>query len=186
MATSTKRKRVEPDAVKLTTEAEVEQALARIGTLSAGIKRAEGDYNEREQMARKALTAELQPSRDEIKALELGLADYAERTRATWPTKSLKLVHGVLSFRLGTPKVDKDRKFTLEGVVDLCKRYGGKLAQFVRTKEELDKEAVLRASAVYDDNPESEAGISAEELATVGLKVVQEETFGYEVHYAVE
>jgi len=85
--------------------------------------------------------------------------------------KSRELTHGTVNFRTSPPSVRLvGRKWTWPSVLEtLLKR----LQQFVRTKQEVNKDEILRAHAAGE--------ITDERLADVGLKVSQDETFGYDL-----
>ena len=85
--------------------------------------------------------------------------------------KSVVLLSGVLGYRTGTPKLALlSRTWTWIKVV--CALKGAGLQTFVRLKEEVDKEGLLAAHSTATNKV-----ASAGQLQTVGLKVVQEETF---------
>jgi len=66
---------------------------------------------------------------------------YAKETKETWgKKKSIELLHSTIGFRTGMPKVVKDKKFTWDGITELVKKF---FPDMVRTKSELDKEAVI-------------------------------------------
>lgn len=68
---------------------------------------------------------------------------YASEQKTTWgKRKSLELLHCIIGFRTGTPKVSKDKKFTWDAVLELMKR-NKVFARFIRTKEEINKEAII-------------------------------------------
>ncbi|ASZ11077.1 host-nuclease inhibitor Gam family protein [Chitinophaga pendula] len=71
------------------------------------------------------------------------LEQYAKEQRASWgKRKSLEMLHTFLRFRTAPPSVGKSKKFTWEAVVELLKK-NNSLSQFLRTKEEVDKTAIL-------------------------------------------
>ena len=96
------------------------------------------------------------------------LRAWAEANPDVFPKnrKSLDLNSGVLGFRTGTPKLALlSRAWTWAKVIAAVQDAG--FAFFVRTKEELDKDAIIA---------EVRAGRSG--LATqIGVKVVQDESF---------
>jgi phage host-nuclease inhibitor protein Gam len=75
------------------------------------------------------------------------LEAYAIATKDTWEGRSIDLTHARIGFRMGTPKVDKLKKFTWDAVLELVKANKALARDFVRTKEELDKKAILDADA---------------------------------------
>jgi phage host-nuclease inhibitor protein Gam len=78
--------------------------------------------------------------------------------------KSIDLGQSVIGFRTGTPKVKLLRRWTAAAALTAVK--ARKWFELVRTIEELDKEAVIARRVDLGDA-----------LASVGLSVVQEETF---------
>lgn len=84
--------------------------------------------------------------------------------------KSIEFTHGTVGFRTGTPKLALlNRKWNWEKVLEAVRVM---LPQFVRTKLEVDKEALI---AQRDE-------VLAYPLADCGMKVVQEETFFLEAN----
>jgi len=83
--------------------------------------------------------------------------------------KSLEFLHGMLVFRTGTLSVVQLRGFTEEDSIEILMENG---SEYIRTKEELDREAILRAV--------SNGEFAADELARCGLKVEQRESFKVE------
>jgi phage host-nuclease inhibitor protein Gam len=68
---------------------------------------------------------------------------FAEEQQSTWgKRKSFDLLHCIVGFRTGTPKVVKDKKFTWDAVVELMKK-NKIFSGFIRTQEEVNKEAIL-------------------------------------------
>lgn len=110
---------------------------------------------------------------DEITELKESLEEpveilevFATEQKDTWgKRKSFELLHSFIGFRTGTPKVTKDKKFTWDGVTELTKKHYPNL---VRTKDELDKEAII---SMRDD----ETFDSIKKACF--FDVVQEETF---------
>ena len=79
--------------------------------------------------------------------------------------KSLESVHGVIGFRLGTPKLKTLKGFTWGAVVNLLKEF---LPGYVRTTEEANKEKLI---SDRDDE------VVSARFSKVGIVVVQDETF---------
>ena len=78
-------------------------------------------------------------------------------------------VHGVVGFRMGTPKLKTKGKMTWEKVLVKVKEL---LPEFVRRKEEVNKDALL---------DQRDTKVVAEALAICGLEVVQEDSFYIEL-----
>lgn len=79
--------------------------------------------------------------------------------------KSLETTHGIIGFRTGNPALKTLKGFTWESVKNLLKEF---LPDYVRTKEEADKEKLLA-----DREKEEVAAL----FPKVGVKVTQDETF---------
>ncbi len=87
----------------------------------------------------------------EITELQEGLAEpsevlevFAYEQKEGWgKKKSLELLHCIIGFRTGTPKVEKTtKKFTWDGIVEVMKK-NNMLKKFLRVTEEVNKEAIL-------------------------------------------
>lgn len=79
--------------------------------------------------------------------------------------KSLEMLHGVIGFRTGTPKLKTAKGFTWASVLVLVK---DKLSKYIRTTEEIAKDRLLA--------DREEEGL-VEKMAEVGILVAQDETF---------
>lgn len=75
--------------------------------------------------------------------------------------KSIDFTHGTIGFRTGMPKLSLRKGYTWSSVLDIVK---DKVKNFVRTKEEVDKDGLLAARETTD-------------LKSLGLEVKQDETF---------
>lgn len=99
------------------------------------------------------------------------LRAWAETNRDQFPNgrKSIDFVSGVLGFRTGTPKLALlSRRWTWEKVLAGLKLR--RLVDFVRTKEEVNKDAILETytpGSPHDDST----------LASWGVRVTQDESF---------
>lgn len=87
--------------------------------------------------------------------------------------KSLELVHGVIGFRTGTPKVSLPKGVKDEDVVSEMLD-AGDCACFLRTSTELDKQKIIAACTAED---ETMASASTEMVSRFGVKVTQSERF---------
>ena len=79
--------------------------------------------------------------------------------------KSIDMVHGVMGFRIGTPKV-KAVKTTLAKALEALK--AARMKRYIRTKEEINRDEIIQSR----DNVTELTKLNA-----LGLIVVQEETF---------
>lgn len=79
--------------------------------------------------------------------------------------KSLEMAHGIIGFRTGTPSLKTLKGYTWAAVLNLVKNY---LPEFVRTKEDVNKEALI------DRRDEDDI---KDNLTRCGMKIEQSEGF---------
>lgn len=180
-----KRIKVEPVAAKISSYDEANEALAELQGIDSRVKKAHATYNEAEAIRRSKLELSLRDDLARQRELEAGLEKFAMDNRADFEVKkSRELTHGILSFRKGNPTVAKIGKITWDGVLEVLNR--SKLKKlFVRTKDEINKEAILAEAAKYTAS-KGEEGVSPEDLHANFIKIEQTETFGYELKPAIE
>jgi phage host-nuclease inhibitor protein Gam len=117
---------------------------------------------------------------DEVTELQQSLAEplevlqvFASEQKNNWgKKKSQELLHTIIGFRTGTPKVTKDKKFTWDAVLALMKK-NMVFSKFIRTSEEINKEAILseKNEAVLNQlKEEAFVSIDQEEKFYVELK----------------
>jgi phage host-nuclease inhibitor protein Gam len=88
---------------------------------------------------------------DQVTALQKTLKEpvellhaFANEQQKNWgKKKSFELLHCIISFRTGTPKVVKDSKFTWDAVKALISKNNVLTKNFLRTTTEINKEAIL-------------------------------------------
>lgn len=104
----------------------------------------------------------------EIASHEETLEAWAKSNRATWgDSKSLELVHGVLSFRTGMPTLKLIGRMTWDRVLEnLCLL---KLTDYLRSTMAPDRERLI-----------ADADKLGEQLEAIGLRVTQREIFKVE------
>lgn len=90
---------------------------------------------------------------------------FANENKEAWAKKSFDLVHTIIGFRTGTPKVIKDKKFTWDAVTELVSKI---FPDLIRTKKELDKDVII---AMRDQDGFTEL------RQECYIDVVQDETF---------
>lgn len=89
---------------------------------------------------------------------------YAEENPQFFEKKrSMETPFGTIGFRLGTPKLKNIKGFTWASVLTLCEKV---MPKFVRTKNELNKEAIL-----------ADKELSEKDLKGIGVEIVQDDTF---------
>ncbi|MEG2760174.1 MAG: host-nuclease inhibitor Gam family protein [Mucinivorans sp.] len=89
----------------------------------------------------------------------------ANREELFTKKKSLDMTHGVLGFRTGTPQIKNRKGFTWSAVTKMLKEF---LPDYIRTKEEPDKERLL-ADRTKDK--------VAAQFERCGIMVAQDEAF---------
>lgn len=94
------------------------------------------------------------------------LADWAARNPAEFGgKKSLELTHGTLGFRTGTPRAKTVKGYTWDRVLErLCLK---KMQRYIREKVEVAKDLLIADREVLGE----------QELAAVGVAIVQDEAF---------
>ena len=121
---------------------EVAEAIAKIGRLQRERQRIEADMNDELAVAKQKYEDRAAPLNTEIRDLSKGVQAYCEAHRVEL-TQGNKVKHAALSsgeikWRTRPPSLTVRGK---EAVIELLKKLG--LGKFVRTKEEVNKEAIL-------------------------------------------
>lgn len=128
---------------------EVNDAIVEIGQRQRDRDRIEADMNAELAAVRKSYEDQAHPHAERIKDLASGVQTYCEAHRDELTkggkTKTAKLASGEVSWRMRPPSVAVRG---MAAVVDALKKL--KLTRFIRTKEELDKEAVLADPSAVD------------------------------------
>ena len=94
------------------------------------------------------------------------LRAWAKANRAAFKArKSIEFDAGTIGFRTGTPRLKTRKGVTWEAVLESLRAPG--LGEFIRVKEEVDKEALIGARRVLGDDG----------FKRLGLALAQEETF---------
>lgn len=148
------------EQLEVLTRADVEKAMADLAWLRARVKQAEGRCDEEIAKAKTLLQLEVEPLLEDVELYEKVLEDWAATDRASWgKAKSLKLAGGTLGFRKDPPALRVVGKGGWKGAVERVKRVLG--AAFIRTKEEVDRDAVH--AAALDKKKLREAGLKLDE-----------------------
>lgn len=162
MAKRTKKRIVVPPS-----KAEVGDVMKSFAEASSKIKEMEAQEElaltqVREQFANQAkeLVSQKQEALEKLEAFGIGHKDELFKGK-----RSMDLHHGVIGFRLGTPKVDKPRTITWGKVIEGLKENN---SPYLRTKLEVDKDSIIA---------NREDATKMAELKEYGISVVQEETF---------
>ena len=131
-----------PDLKVPQSRAEAEEFIAEIGRLQRQRTRIEADMNDKIAATKQAFEAQAQPLGMDIKQLSAGLQIWAEANRVALTNngkvKFAMLASGKINWRMRPPKVSLRGK---DKIIEACKRL--KLTRFIRTVEEINKEAML-------------------------------------------
>ncbi len=124
------------------TRDQVVAAIGTIGRLQRECARIEADMNDQVAAIKTAHEERAKPLADQIKALTAGVQTWCEAHRADLTdggkVKTANLSSGEVRWRMTPPSV------SLKGVAELLKRLRDKgLDRFIRTKDEISKEAIL-------------------------------------------
>lgn len=160
--------RVKPQPIIATLENldAVDEALARIAGFKRHIALLETGMNEDIDKVKLAAARECEPVRQQLADLEQSVLRYAEAHKAELFTvrKSMELSFGIIGYRQST-KLKTLAKWTWERVLGVLREREAR--QFIRVKEEVDKEALKT--------------LAPEALAEIGVKAVAEDSFYYEL-----
>jgi len=127
------------------TMAEADQYLRDIGQLNIQLRDIDTDLREGTAKLKQEAEDQAAPLRADVESKWLGLQSWAQanRKRMTNGGKTIRLPSGSISWRVLPPKV------TLKGVDDIVAllRSTKKWKKFLRIKESVDKEAMLKDKA---------------------------------------
>jgi phage host-nuclease inhibitor protein Gam len=126
---------------------EAAATLREIGEINRKVARLEATLNDRLSKLKEAAETEAQPLRDAVEAKLNGLKVWAEANRTTLTggdkTKTVDLGTGIVKWRKRPPSV------TLRKVEDILARLKTMgLQRFIRERQEVDKEAMLKEREV--------------------------------------
>ncbi|MBU1096872.1 MAG: host-nuclease inhibitor Gam family protein [Bacteroidetes bacterium] len=160
---------------KINTFDDVNRVLFEIAQQESFIAKKEADMNNKIQKIKDKFDEETKEARASKELLEKELSAFCLLNKSEFQKNRTKtLLFGKVGFRTTPPKVTQlNRKYTVATTIELLKKiFTGK---FLRTKEEMDKEALLAAYACGE--------LTDDKLAAVGLKVDQEDQFGYDIDW---
>lgn len=146
-----KKTKVKTDALTVPQDdAQCAHDIARIGHLQRRIEKQKAAADAQLANIAKALEDARQPVIDEIDLLQRGVSAYCEANRerltASGKRKFFDFATGRISWRVKPPRV------ALKNVADVIARLkAAKLGGFLRTKVEVNKDAILAAPAKVSD-----------------------------------
>lgn len=155
-----------PLVVTFSTTDEVDNALAHIAARRRQVAIVETGMNEKIDKIKQDAAEECEPALQEIVILEQAILRYAEAQKATLfgTRKSLALTFGIIGYRASS-KLKTLAKWTWERVLQTLR--DNEYRKYIRVKEDVDKEALRE--------------LPPELLAKIGVKIVQEDVFYYEL-----
>ncbi len=162
---------MKPTRPKPMTPAEVTAAFRRMNEIESWLARLAGDeakdlHNVRRMYQTGGTGARRRAMESERKDLEKRLKHWAKKAAAEWPSKTYETPFGRCGFRLHPPAV-KLIKSIAKTFDDALRRVKSAMPGYVRIKEELDREALLRDAEL----------VGKRRLESCGLKVEQREEF---------
>lgn len=158
--------RIKKNLITAPDRTELPSLMQTIALSSARKKRIESELETSIARLRAKYQSEIDNLNIDIKEATDKLEAWASNNPSEFEKRrSLDLTHGMIGYRMGNWKVDYDRGIAKKAV-DILKGLG--LTQFVRTKDEVDKDAII-ASKTDDE--------IMKKLKPVGIHVTQDETF---------
>lgn len=158
------KKRIKAPSIK--TRAEFDATLDELARATVALRRAEAKRDESIQRVRDTYEPACTVTAEQVQGLALAAEKYAEEHRDelfVGKVKSAETSLAVFGFRLGQPTLKTlSKAWTWERVLEALVERG--LKRFIREKREPDKEAIKQH-------------MSAEELAGIGCRIDQTETF---------
>lgn len=165
MAKATKRTKKEALAVAVQSRDDASLQIKRLGDLQRKIDRIEADHNDKVAELQKAADEQITPIKDEMECIEAGVHAWAEANRDALTdggkVKFADLTTGIIKWRNNPPKCIVSG---VDAVLALLEA-DPSLERFIRTKKEVNKDAVLNEEAFFAANP------------VPGLKIVQGKEF---------
>ena len=161
--------------MKFSSIQDVENGLYEIAKRDAEVAKMEARMNQKINSIKEKFDEESRQLRSESDMLRSEVAAFCIKNKSEFIKERTKnFTIGSIGFRTNPPKVQLlNRKYNLKTAIELIKRvFDG---SYVRTKEEIDKETIL---ADY-----SQKKLTDEQLAGVGLKVDQDESFFLDVKW---
>jgi phage host-nuclease inhibitor protein Gam len=164
---------------ELKTPAEVDDVLAEIGALNLQIDQEQAVLETAIREAKAAHTPAIVNLSEQVKDLEKQLAEFGEAHKDEWLAdkgrRSLKLPHGEIGFRrTSVLKTLPGKKYSWQFVLDVLLSVKSWAERFVRSKPQVDREAIKAAAAAAGKGKLTET-----HLRRMGVCVIEEDSFSY-------
>lgn len=146
-------KRIKKNSATNFTIEQAQEASKTVAEKTNELEKIEAKMNEELNNVKSKYSDEITEIHEELEETKGMLEVYAREQRSSWgDKKSYELLHCILSFRTGNPKVSKQKQFTWDAVLELMKK-NKSFKPFIRVKEEINKEAILSLnSAIQKDH----------------------------------
>lgn len=145
----------------------IETLMGQVAAADAAVRRITAQMDAELKRVRDKYADALDAETAKREAAEGELASWAELNREAFGNKrSMQLTHGVMGWRLGTPALKLRPRVKADMALDLVKN---RMPEFIRTKTEVNKDAILGAV--------STGALAREALAELGYQVTQTERF---------
>jgi len=168
MKSMKKSKRIKVLVPEVKTREEMERVLGEIAKWKNFETITTALMNQRITEVRTEYEAQLADASDKLKALVTAAKQWADTNPGEFEKrKSVELVHGTVGYRTGMPKVEPKGKLTWKIVLERIKSLGKPMKDFIRTKEEVDKDLILA----------NRANLFPADLDNMGVEIVQDEVF---------
>lgn len=155
--------------MKYTSFVDIANALSIIAKRTAYIKKREAELNEKITQLKQKFDIDTAEAQTEIEVLRSDIEKFCIDNKYEFENNRTKeFVNGKIGFRVNPPKVlQLNKKFSVSNSIDLIKTVFKGI--YLRIKEEIDKDKIL---ADY-----REQNLTDQQLAKVGLRIDQGETF---------
>lgn len=151
--------------IKINTRDEAESAMQQLAKYTHKRDKVMAKMNQELTDVRARYENEITQHGETISAQEKALKKWADRSPELFgKLRSLKMTHGIIGYRIGQPAVKLITGISVDRAIAFVKE---RLPQFIRVKEEIDKEGILA----------ERANLTGAELALAGLRIEQAEKF---------
>lgn len=161
--------------MKIKTFDDLDNALLELGKAKAELQTQEAAMNEEIQAITDKYAGKTAECSGTVATIEDAIEAFCEKNKDAFDESRSKIFnHGKVGFRTNPPSVKQlNKKWKVESSIAFAKKLFG--LEYLREKTELDKAAILGAYAA--------GKLKDEDLAGMGLRIEQEETFTAEANW---
>lgn len=151
---------------EITTQTQLREEVDRVACAITRQRQLQAQLEEEIQRCRDRYTADLDRLAGQITDGTARCAEYCQAHPDLFPakTKSLQVGLATIGFRTGTPKITIIKGWTVDRALDALRAH---LPAFLRTKTDIDREALIAERARFAPG----------DLEHLGLQITQAETF---------